>query len=120
MNLMDPGAESAIAGVRERIDAVDDRIFESSVNIIELLSERNGLVDEVKVIKEQQGLPPLRPERFAEMRARLGAKAVAAGVSPSLVESIWTSIHENSVARQERDDTQQKATPPFVGHGHTD
>ncbi len=74
---------------REEIDALDAKI-------VALLGERWKLVEEVTRIKEEHNLPPLQPERFAELLEDVKSQARAQGVPEEMIEEMWHSIHKFS------------------------
>lgn len=74
---------------RDAIDAID-------AQIISLLGERWKLVEEVTRIKKENNLPPLQPERFAELLNEMKRLATEQEIPTGLVEEIWNSIHKYS------------------------
>lgn len=75
----------SLEALRERIDQVDERL-------VDLLAERARLVDEVWALKSQQALAQVDPTREAAMRARLGARAKALGLSEGAVLGVFERI----------------------------
>ena len=71
---------------REKIDAID-------AQIIELLGQRWQLVEEVSRIKRRDHLPPLQPERFAELMENLLARAKEHDLPEDMIKELWHIIH---------------------------
>jgi len=71
---------------RDEIDAID-------AEIIALLGKRWQLVEEVTRIKQEHDLPPLQPERFAELMQNLLDLSKEHDLPPSMVEELWHTIH---------------------------
>ena len=74
---------------REEIDRID-------AQIVALLGERWKLVEEVTRIKKEYNLPPLQPERFAELLEDVKGLAREHGVPEAMIEEMWHSIHKYS------------------------
>lgn len=71
---------------REEIDAID-------AEIIALLGKRWQLVEEVTRIKQEHNLPPLQPERFAELMKNLLDLSKDHDLPTSMIEELWHTIH---------------------------
>ena len=83
-----------LENLRTNIDATDQQI-------IELLSKRFELTDEVGRQKAKKGVAPRDTERYQAMLIRLKQQAKQHGLSEELVGKIYHEIHEVSIARQE-------------------
>ena len=70
---------------RNRIDALDDRI-------VDLLAERLGIIHEVAVLKQAENIPAVLPDRVAEVRNRVMARAAEKGVDPNLAGQLYTLL----------------------------
>ncbi|MZI94621.1 bifunctional chorismate mutase/prephenate dehydrogenase [Vibrio sp. CAIM 722] len=70
-----------LRALRDQIDAVDKQM-------VELLSRRLALVEQVGVVKSQHGLPIYAPDREAAMLASRREEADRQGVPPQLIEDI--------------------------------
>ncbi|MBF8999189.1 bifunctional chorismate mutase/prephenate dehydrogenase [Vibrio nitrifigilis] len=70
-----------LRALRDQIDAVDKQM-------VELLSRRLALVEQVGVVKSQHGLPIYAPDREAAMLASRREEAERQGVPPQLIEDI--------------------------------
>jgi chorismate mutase len=82
-----------LAGVRGRIDALDDRL-------VDLLAESFAAVGEAARLKAPHGIPPLTPRRFQTVLARVTARAAARGLDTTLVQRLWTEIHDAALAHE--------------------
>ena len=80
--------------LRDRIDAVDRQI-------IALLAERLGIVEDVALAKLAAASPFRDREREERLLLRLREHAAAAGVDPHQVERIYRVVMDMSVAHQE-------------------
>jgi chorismate mutase/prephenate dehydrogenase len=85
----DDAACGELEHLRAEIDAVDGRL-------VELLARRRDLVREIGRHKTARGTPVYVPEREAALLAARRAQAVAAGVSPDLVEDLLRRIMRES------------------------
>jgi chorismate mutase/prephenate dehydrogenase len=79
--------------LREQIDEVDQQI-------VELLSRRLALVEQVGEIKSQHGLPIYDPNREAAMLASRRKEAEKKGVPPQLIEDILRRTMRESYASE--------------------
>lgn len=70
---------------RARIDALDDQI-------VDLLAERIGIVDEVAGVKAAQDIPAVLPDRVAEVIDRTSARAAGKGLDAGMVRELYTRI----------------------------
>ncbi|WP_233993958.1 chorismate mutase [Salinibacter altiplanensis] len=89
---------------RARIDAINERV-------VELLAERQSIVDELCALKADTGTAVRDPEREAELLADVRAAADEAGLPPDLAEALFEEILAHSVARQRRQRTDTAAVP---------
>ncbi|WP_232797981.1 chorismate mutase [Salinibacter altiplanensis] len=89
---------------RVRIDAINERV-------VELLAERQSIVDELCALKADTGTAVRDPEREAELLADVRAAADEAGLPPDLAEALFEEILAHSVARQRRQRTDTAAVP---------
>ncbi len=79
--------------LRDQIDAVDKQI-------LNLLSQRLALVEQVGEVKSQYGLPIYAPDREAAMLASRRAEAERIGVPPQLIEDILRRTMRESYASE--------------------
>ena len=83
-----------LSTLRDRIDAVDRQI-------IALLAERLGIVEEVAFAKLDSATPFRDREREERLLLRLREHAIAAGLDAHQIEAIYRVVMDMSVAHQE-------------------
>jgi chorismate mutase len=71
--------------LRQEIDDLDDQI-------VELLSKRFGITNEIGRLKAKHSTPALDQDRENRVISRLGEKALSLSLNPELVASIFSSI----------------------------
>ena len=81
--------------LRAQIDKLDHQL-------IEMLVMRAGYIDRASELKPGVGLPARIPERVEEVVQNVRAKSVEAGMDPELAETLWRTLIEWSIAREER------------------
>ncbi len=95
-----PHSEDAVseglAHWREEIDNIDSEILRK-------LAERSKLSKKIGSYKQEHKICVLQPERYRTLMQRLLASAEDLGLNPTLVEDIFSLIHENSVELQQED-----------------
>lgn len=82
---MSPGDSQALGAVRAEIEAVD-------ATIVDALARRLALVREVRAVKQRAGQAVLDPAREADVVARVGARARAAGLPEDEVRALYWRI----------------------------
>ena len=87
--------DSAMPDLRRRIDALD-------AQLIALLAERTGLIDEAARIKTQEGLPARIDSRVEEVAANARRLALEAGMDPDLAERLWRLMMDHFIAQEDR------------------
>jgi len=80
---------------RARIDEINERV-------VELLAERQAVVDELCDLKADADQTVRDPEREAELLAHVRSVAEEVGLPPNLAETLFEEIVEHSVQRQRR------------------
>lgn len=85
---------SPLLSYRDQIDALDKEI-------IELLGKRFSVVKQVGIYKKEHNLPPLQPERWAEVVKTRTAWAIENRLSPEFIERIWNELHEYALEEEE-------------------
>ena len=85
----------ALRALRERIDALDQRI-------IDLLAERLRIAQEVAACKHQHGIAVRLPDRIEAVLDRCAAAGAARGLDPRYVRALWTAIIEGTCRLEER------------------
>ena len=89
----DSAGVEELARLREQIDLLDD-------GILDLLSQRMALVDELGSVKKAHNLTALQQSRWEEVLRRAVAGAADRGLDPSFVEELFNVIHHASIDRQ--------------------
>ncbi len=103
---------TALQNARQQIDEIDRRF-------VELLAERQAIVDEITDVKAETDRDVKDPDREAELLDRLRDKAREHDLPPDLIEEIYQQILAYSVERQRqhRDDPSSGAAaeePPHL------
>lgn len=86
---------TALQNARQQIDDIDRRF-------VELLAQRQAIVDEITEVKAEADRNVKDPDREAELLDRLRSKAREHGLPPEFVEDIYEQILDYSVERQRR------------------
>jgi chorismate mutase len=86
---------ATVQEARARIDEINERV-------VELLAERQAIVDELCALKADAGRTVRDPEREAELLAHVRTVADEAGLPPDLAETLFEEILAHSVQRQRR------------------
>jgi len=79
---------------RKQIDELDHQL-------IELLKQRFDIIDLVKVIKHQNNIPAVLPDRVDEVRDNAVARAKEIGLDADFVYELWTRLIERSCERED-------------------
>lgn len=101
---------TTVQEARARIDEINERV-------VELLAERQSIVDELCDLKAETGRAVRDPEREAELLAHVRSVAEEAGLPPTLAETLFETVLEHSVQRQRR---QRTDGPAVSANGHAD
>ncbi|MBB4067487.1 chorismate mutase [Salinibacter ruber] len=86
---------TTVPEARARIDEINERV-------VELLAERQAIVDALCELKADAERTVRDPEREAELLAHVRAVADEAGLPPTLAETLFEEILAHSVERQRR------------------
>ena len=81
--------------LRQQIDEIDDQI-------VELISRRFLITDEIGTLKADSSVPALDEAREQEIISRLREKSESLSVNPDLISSIFRSVLSEVVAKHER------------------
>lgn len=92
---------TSLQEARARIDEINERV-------VELLAERQAVVDELCDVKAETGKTIRDPEREAELLAHVRSVAEDEGLPPDLAETLFEAILEHSVQRQRRKRTDEQ------------
>lgn len=76
--------------LRKKIDALDTELLET-------ISERLKVVDEVGKIKKELGVPPLDNTRWNQVLEKGLAQASALGLRREFIKKILDTIHEEAL-----------------------
>ncbi len=79
--------------LRGLIDALDDRL-------VDLLAERQQLIDHAIRLKRGNGLPARIDARVEEVAHHVARRAAERGLDPALIESIWRQLMDHFIARE--------------------
>lgn len=86
---------SALNALRQEINAKDDQLLET-------LSERMLIVDNIGKAKKAGNVAVLQNTRWQEILAKVVEKGEEHGLSKGFIEKIFKAIHEESIAHQEK------------------
>lgn len=89
-----PGDCKNMAELRTAIDALDSEIMQ-------LLAMRVRYIDRAAQLKPGEGMPARITSRVEQVVANARSNAAAGGLDADLAESIWRSLIEWSIAREE-------------------
>jgi isochorismate pyruvate lyase len=81
--------------LRVQIDRLDRQL-------IELLVTRAGYIDRASELKPGEGLPARIPDRVEDVVQKVRASSTEMGMDPDLAETLWRSLIDWSIAREER------------------
>ena len=83
----------AAIDLRRQIDALD-------TTLLELLSKRMEITNEIGIYKKQHNMPVLQTGRYNEIISRLVSRCAGTGLDPDFIKKIFEIIHSQSVANQ--------------------
>ncbi|MEC8328815.1 MAG: bifunctional chorismate mutase/prephenate dehydrogenase [Pseudomonadota bacterium] len=83
------------------LNTLRDQIDECDRQLVELLAKRNHITAQVGAYKQQQGQPVYVPSRETELIDARRSQAIAAGVSPELVEDVLRRLMRESYQNQQ-------------------
>jgi chorismate mutase len=89
----DPIFRSKLENLRNKIDQIDFKI-------LDLLSQRMGLVREIGAYKKENNITVLQIERWTEIFKSRMEKAEKMGTAPAFIESLINAIHQESIRQQ--------------------
>ncbi|WP_263785038.1 chorismate mutase [Salinibacter grassmerensis] len=96
---------TTVQEARTRIDEINERV-------VELLAERQAVVDALCEMKADAGRTVRDPEREAELLAHVRSVAGEAGLPPDLAETLFEEILAHSVERQRHQRADEAAETP--------
>ncbi|WP_096784720.1 chorismate mutase [Rhodobacter sp. CZR27] len=92
--MRDPEDCHSMEDVRAMIDALD-------AQLVEALARRAGYIDRAAEIKTVEGLPARIDVRVEEVVRNVRVRAMAEGLDPALIETLWRILIDWSIAREE-------------------
>ncbi|OWP84653.1 3-deoxy-7-phosphoheptulonate synthase [Flavobacterium davisii] len=84
-----------ISKFRAQIDGLDEKI-------LEILSKRMKIVDQIGLLKKEKNVAILQNNRWNEILEKIIADGEEKGLSEEFVLKIFKSIHQESIAHQEK------------------
>jgi len=90
-----PSQLKTMIDLRAEIDATDRAL-------VKLLAYRAGLIDRAIELKPGEGLPARIETRIEEVVGRVRDAALAEGLDPELIETLWRQLIDWSIAREEQ------------------
>jgi len=91
--MLDPAQCPDMPTLRAQIDILDR-------DLIRLLAKRTGYIDRAVEIKTEAGLPASIPARVEDVVSKVKATAEAEGLDPEIVEVMWRTLINWSIARE--------------------
>ena len=85
--------DTELAWLRAEIDELDDRLWETIAN-------RMDVSRHIGEWKKAHGVAPLQPERYQKISKKLSVKSEELHISHDFVKQIWDLIHEESLKQQ--------------------
>ena len=82
-----------IEELREKIDTLDNTIMEA-------LTNRMKIIEEIGMYKKQNNITILQPDRWEKILTRVLEEARKNNLSEELVERVFKAIHQASIDRQ--------------------
>jgi len=90
-----PSQLKTMIDLRAEIDATDRAL-------VKLLAYRAGRIDRAIELKPGEGLPARIETRIEEVVGRVRDSALAEGLDPELIETLWRQLIDWSIAREEQ------------------
>lgn len=81
--------------LRARMDVLDD-------DIVDLLAQRMAISEQIGAIKKRNGIGIVQFERWKQVRGHVLSQSNEKYLDAHFMETIYKSIHEQSIARQEK------------------
>ena len=88
-----PAGDEILHDLRRQIDALDTAL-------LELLSKRMEITNDIGIYKKQHNMPVLQTGRYNEIISRLVSRCAGTGLDPDFIKKIFEIIHSQSVANQ--------------------
>ncbi len=87
--------------IEPQLKALRDQIDDLDSQLVELLTKRRAVTTKVGELKSKVGMPIYAPEREAQLISQRREQAIAAGVSPELIEDILRRLMRDSYVSQD-------------------
>lgn len=84
----------------ENLDVMRHQIDEIDNQLIELLSKRMQISREIGQHKREHGMTVVQTHRYTEILNKRGMQGVLGGLSADFIQTLFESIHEESVRQQ--------------------
>ena len=84
---------SKINAFRTHLDDIDQKL-------LELMSRRMEIVDEIGYLKREKNVMVLQQERWKNMFDKMMQEGVFKGLTPEFITALYTAIHQESIYRQ--------------------
>lgn len=84
---------SKINGYRTHLDDIDQKL-------LELMSKRMEIVDEIGYLKREKNVMVLQQERWKNMFDKMMVEGSFKGLTPEFITALYTAIHQESIYRQ--------------------
>lgn len=85
---------------RENIDELRARIDEIDGELLDLLSDRMKVADEIGRYKKENNITILQPNRWDKILAKVFVKGEERGLDSEFLEKVFKAIHQASIDRQ--------------------
>lgn len=85
---------------RENIDELRARIDEIDGELLDLLSDRMKVADEIGRYKKENNITILQPNRWDKILAKVFVKGEEKGLDSEFLEKVFKAIHQASIDRQ--------------------
>ena len=85
----------------QSLESLRSEIDDLDAKLIDVLSDRMNLVDDIAELKKQSDVTILQVSRYQEMLETRLHQAEKKGVNPAFIKLIFEQIHQNSIRRQE-------------------
>ncbi|ALM50719.1 cytochrome C4 [Flavobacterium psychrophilum] len=86
---------SKMSRLRFNIDEYDDKI-------IEILSKRMAVADEIGALKKEKNVAVLQSQRWTEILDKMIAQGAGKGLGEDFIKNIFKAIHQESIIHQEK------------------
>lgn len=84
---------SKISSYRTRLDDIDQKL-------LELMSKRMEIVDEIGYLKREKNVMVLQQERWKNMFDKMMVEGTFKGLTAEFIAALYTAIHQESIYRQ--------------------